>query len=104
MENNDPADLREPRFAIPKQVYMRPVDGQMVLLNLESEEYFGLDEVGSNIVGKLIAMAPDHALAQLEDDYEVAPETLRQDVEALVKSLVDAGLLVDLKTHVGESR
>lgn len=83
----------EPAFEIPAQVLYREVDGQMVLLDLASEQYFGLDEVGADMVTRLTRQPFDEALSSLIADYEVEPETLHRDLDELVESLVGAGLL-----------
>jgi hypothetical protein len=74
-------------------VLHREVDGQMVLLDLASEQYFGLNEVGADIVTRLTRQPLDEALSSLTADYEVEPDALRRDVNDLVDSLVGAGLL-----------
>jgi hypothetical protein len=83
----------EPAFEIPGRVLHREVDGQMVLLDLASEEYFGLNEVGADIVSRVTRQPYDEAIAALTADYEVDPDTLHRDVRELVDSLVGAGLL-----------
>jgi hypothetical protein len=81
-------------YAIPDQVYLREVNGQMVLLNLETEQYYGLDEVGAVIVNRLIELPRDAAVAAMLADFEgVDTETLGTDVDTLVASLITAGLL-----------
>lgn len=82
-----------PAYEIPAAVLYRDVDGEMVLLNVETEQYFGLDEVGADIVTRLTEQSLDEALASLIDDYEVDPEVLRRDIDDLVANLVEAGLL-----------
>ncbi len=82
-----------PAFEIPPQVLYREVDGQMVLLNLETEQYFGLNEVGAHIVTRLTQRPFDEALAALTDDFEVDPSVLHRDVDDLVRELLQAGLL-----------
>lgn len=82
-----------PDFAFPAHVYFKEVDGQMVLLNLENEQYYGLDPVGTDIVKRLTAQPTEAALVDLIADYEVEPAVLRQDVAELVNKLVAAGLL-----------
>jgi hypothetical protein len=83
----------QPSFEIPAQVLHREVDGQMVLLDLATEQYFGLDEIGADIVGRLTRLPYDEAIVALTADYEVDPDTLRRDVSELVESLIGAGLL-----------
>jgi len=49
------------RVSVPEQVLVRVLDGQSVVLSLETEKYFGLDEVGTRmwtlLVGADIAAA-----------------------------------------------
>ena len=37
------------RITVPPDVLVRELDGQAVLLNLENEAYYGLDEVGTRM-------------------------------------------------------
>ena len=86
-------DVATPAFAFPDGVVAREVDGEMVLLNLTSEQYFSLDRVGADIVTRLTRESMDDALATLIRDYEVDPAELKGDVDQLVGELVEAGLL-----------
>jgi hypothetical protein len=83
----------QPGFVVPPHVLHREVDGQMVLLNLDSEQYFGLDEIGAHIVARLTSEPFDSAIAGLIDTYDVDPDVLRADVRKLVEDLVASGLL-----------
>ncbi len=65
----------------------------MVLLNLDTEQYFGLNQVGSHILLRLANKPFNEALLALTDDFEVDADVLRRDVENLVQELVQAGLL-----------
>jgi hypothetical protein len=91
------ATTGKPDFAFPPHVYFREVDGQMVLLNLENEQYYGLDPVGTDIVNRLTQQSAEMALTDLMDDYEVDPEVLRRDVDDLIGKLLTAGLLERLE-------
>jgi hypothetical protein len=86
-------DGADPEYQIPDQVYLREVNGQLVLLNLDTEQYFGLDEVGAVIVGKLTEVPVDTALSELLAIFDVDSDRLRTDVDNLVASLLGAGLL-----------
>ncbi len=88
-----PATPGKPSFEIPMWVLRRQVDRQMVLLNLESEQYFGLNDVGANIVSRVTEQPLEEALAALVEDYEVDPEVLIGDVDRLVHDLMREGLL-----------
>lgn len=82
-----------PDYIFPPHVYNRAVDGQMVLLNLETEQYFGLDAVGTNIVTRLTEQSSESAIEDLLVDYQVDPQVLRRDIEELLEKLMAAGLL-----------
>jgi Coenzyme PQQ synthesis protein D (PqqD) len=86
-------DGEHPEYQIPDQVYLREVNGQLVLLNLDTEQYFGLDEVGAVIVGKLTEVPVATALSDLLAMFDVDSDRLTSDVNNLVASLLDAGLL-----------
>ena len=66
----------------------------MVLLDLASESYFGLDEIGAQIWG-LLESGPSvgEALDVLMDEYEVERETPETEVGELLEKLVEAGLI-----------
>ena len=82
-----------PSFAFPEGVMTREVEGELVLLNLRSEQYYGLDSVGADVVTRLTRQSLGQALDGLCQRYEVDVEVLRADVEHLVQELLQAGLL-----------
>jgi hypothetical protein len=86
-------DVATPAFAFPEGVVAREVDGEMVLLNLSSEQYYSLDSVGANVVTHLTRESIDDAMAALRRDYDVDAEVLSEDVDQLVGELLEAGLL-----------
>jgi hypothetical protein len=88
-----------PSFAFPDGVLAREVSGEMVLLNLGNEQYYGLDRVGADIVTRLTRTSRDEALAALCHDYEVDPAVLENDLERLVTELIAQGLLQKTDTH-----
>lgn len=78
----------------PEHVVMRELEDEAILLNLETERYFGLDEIGTRMWTELVASpSVEGACEVLEREFEVEPATLRRDVDALVAQLVDSGLL-----------
>jgi len=82
------------RLIAAEDVLMRELDGEAVLLNLASETYFGLDEVGTRMWA-LVTSAPSILAAydMLLAEYAVAPGVLRDDMEAFLGQLLDHGLL-----------
>lgn len=82
-----------PAFALPDGVSTRMVEGEMVLLNLRSEQYYGLDRVGADIVTRLTTVPFPEAMDALCRDYDVEDDVLRADVERLTGELLQEGLL-----------
>ena len=82
------------RFVTPGNVLTERLDAEMVLLNLDSERYFALDDVGTQMVQALVECQDvDAAVARLLRHYAVAEATLRNDLTALVHDLEKAGLI-----------
>jgi hypothetical protein len=82
------------RFTVSKDVLFQEVSGETVLLDLASESYFGLDEVGTRI---WTLLNEDKTAVEMVDvlleEYEVERETLEGDVRDLLTALIEAGLL-----------
>jgi len=82
------------RIVVQPDVLVNVIDGESVLLNLKSESYFGLDEVGTRMWQVLTDSGSIQAAYEtLLAEYEVEPEKLRQDLERLIEQLVAHGLL-----------
>jgi len=75
-------------------VFAQEVDGEMVLLDMNSENYFGLDAVGTDIWQ---AMQENESLADvlvvLLDQYDVEEEVLKKDLLTFVEKLQESGLI-----------
>lgn len=77
------------RLVVPNDVLVRELDGQAVLLNLDNEAYYGLDEVGTRMWNlATTASSVAAAYAMLLDEYAVEPEQLRTDLTNLLTQLV----------------
>ena len=87
-------DLFHKKITVPAGVLRRELSGESVLLNLQTESYFGLDEVGSEMWNALTG-SPSIELAfeALASHYAVEPERLRLDLGAFIQKLVALGLL-----------
>jgi ornithine carbamoyltransferase len=75
-------------------VFAQEVDDEMVILDMESENYFGLDEVGTAIWQ---AMQEKETLQEVFDtllaQYDVEPEVLETDLSNFVQKLLESGLV-----------
>ena len=79
---------------VPEHVLVRQVDDELVLLNLDNEEYYGLDEVGAAMWSALTSTPSlETAVNRLLDRYEVDAATLTRDLDRLVRDLNDRGLV-----------
>jgi hypothetical protein len=82
------------RVAVPRHVLVRTLDKESVLLNLETERYFGLDEVGTRM-WQVLTTSPsvEEAYRRLLDEYDVEGGQLRENLLELLDQLLNNGLL-----------
>lgn len=77
-----------------QEVLYQEVADEAVLLDLSSEQYFGLDPVGTRIWNLLEG---DADLASIHDaliqEYDADPARIGEDLLALAQSFADAGLV-----------
>ncbi len=82
------------RVVVPSHVVTRELEGEMVLLNLDSDRYFGLDEVGTRMYRALTTSASiASAYSALVEEYDVQPVVLKRDMVAMIDKLVAEGLV-----------
>ena len=81
--------------AINPSVIYRELAGEVVLLNLQSGVYYGLDAVGSRVWQLLMqSRGVDDVCATLLDEYDVSAEAVRADVQRLIGELSEKGLVI----------
>ena len=82
------------RVSVPADVMVQEVAGESVLLNLKSERYFGLDDVGTTMWRTLTTSPSIQATYErLLDQFDVHADQLRSDLNDLVENLVAHGLV-----------
>jgi len=86
------------RFQASEDVVAREVAGEMVLLDLSSGLYFGLDPVGSRIWERLSAGACSLAEVcdAIEAEFDAPRNQIDQDVRALFADLANRKLINQL--------
>ena len=90
------------RISVPGHVLVRFLDKECVLLNLQTERYFGLDETGARMWQLVTTAATiDSAYRQLQEEFRVDRELLRANLTDLVARLSDNGLLELSPADVG---
>jgi len=82
------------RVKLADDVLVSNLEGESVLLNLKSERYYGLDQVGTRFLTLLSSSESiEHAFDALLAEYDVEAETLRTDLTALLLDLREQGLV-----------
>lgn len=85
------------RVEVPETVLLRELDGEAVILNLETESYLGLDAVGTRMWNAVTSQPSiEAAFARLLAEYDVDPETLREALRRLLGELRAHGLITIL--------
>ena len=80
---------------ISREVLFQELDGEAVLLDLASESYFGLDDVGTRIWQLLKEHGGLRTVFDtMLDEYVVEPARLAEDLLKHVGDLADAGLVI----------
>ena len=83
------------RVRVPDDVLISNLQQESVILNLDSERYYGLDDVGTRFLSALnTADSIEAAYEVLCSEYDVDAQNLRQDLIELVEDLVKQGILI----------
>jgi hypothetical protein len=86
------------RVKVPDDVLISNLQEESVILNLDSERYYGLDEVGTRILSVLTnSDSIEAAYELLLAEYEVDSTVFRQDLLALIESLAEQGIVEVLR-------
>jgi hypothetical protein len=72
----------------------RDLQGEGVLLQLETGEYFGLDEIGERFWTLIVEHGDlDAVQARLLEEFDVEPDVLARDLDDLVNELIEKQLV-----------
>jgi Coenzyme PQQ synthesis protein D (PqqD) len=86
--------MSPPRVEICEDVIYQPLQNEVVLLNMTSQQYFGLNDVGTDMWKLLIEHRDvETVLECLCEEYSADKETLRRDLDTLIQGLLAEGLL-----------
>jgi len=82
------------RVKVPANVLISGLQHESVLLNLNSERYFGLDNISTRFFSLLNSSeSVQQAYEVLLAEFEVDPEILRRDLVEFLKVLDEKGLV-----------
>ncbi len=81
-------------ITVSTEVLSQEVSGETVLLDMQSESYFGLDEVGTRIWQLLQEKDDLQAVFDaILGEYDVEADQLERDLKELLSGLEEAGLV-----------
>ena len=70
------------------------LEEELILLDLTTQEYFGLNPVGASMWKTLMEYPEvNEACARMSTLYDATPARIKQDMEVLVEALLAKGLL-----------
>ena len=82
------------KIEISSEVLTQEVGGETVILDLKSESYFGLDEIGTRIWQLLQEQKDVHTITEaMLNEYDVEEEQLEKDIQNLLTQLNKAGIV-----------
>ena len=81
-------------YTLNPDVVFKRLDDRMVLIHLETNQVFELNDTGARIWEMLEAGADEDDIAErLSAEFEVAPEQLQRDLNDLLRELTSQGLI-----------
>jgi hypothetical protein len=89
--------MNQSRYRVASHVVTRRVGDELVLLSMASEQYFGLDAIGTVIFEQLAAGASvEEIVAAVASTFDVPPERVASDATTLLSELTEAELIEPL--------
>ena len=83
------------KVTISDTVLFQQIGGECILLNMESEQYFGLDEIGARIWQELSKDGDtEKTVSQLLSEYNIDEAKLKEDLADLINELEKEKLIV----------
>jgi len=83
------------RVRVPDDVLISNLQQESVILNLDSERYYGLDDVGTRFLTALnTSDSIEAAYEMLRGEYNVEAHVLRDDLLELIENLLKQGILI----------
>ena len=91
------------KLSFAPDVVVQVINGEALILKLQEEEVFSLNETGAR-VAQLIdeGCSLDAVIDALTDEYATPREEIERAVDDLVQALVSKGLVVRREPHGGE--
>lgn len=89
------AELTSIKVTIPEDVIARDIgDGEMVLLDINNEDYYGLDEIGARVWKAITSgVSVQKSCEMLSEEFDSDYDTLSNDVCEFIEDLKQNGLI-----------
>jgi len=79
----------------PNKVIWRNIDGEIIILNLDSGHYYTLNKTGSIIWNAFVEKkTPQEVVAKLTDRFKISPKIAKEDVSNLIAMLQKEDLIL----------
>jgi hypothetical protein len=87
--------MKQVTYKISSEVVTQEIAGETVVLDLNSESYFGLDQIGTRLWQLLQQQKNLQGITEIMlNEYDVEEKQLQNDLQKLVSELVDEGLIL----------
>jgi hypothetical protein len=87
-------ELLGARIRLADDVLKREVGDELILLDLKTEAYFGLNPSARAFIDRVTAgVSAGEAADAVATEHEAEPAAVREDMAALLRELLDAGLV-----------
>ncbi|HEY9873067.1 MAG TPA: PqqD family protein [Candidatus Obscuribacterales bacterium] len=94
MINNSKQIFLSNQVKLPDSVLMEDMAGEAIMLNMTTEQYHALDEVGARMLTVLIeSESIQAAIESLLEEFEVEPAVLQADLLEYIEDLNSDGLV-----------
>lgn len=85
-------------------IIAREIQGEMVLLNKETGDYFSLNAIGTDIYNCICrGMEVEELINFLHERYDVEYNTFKQDVISLISKLKEKNIILNNQQNKQES-
>ncbi len=86
-------------YKIPQTSVNQKVGDELVILDLDSGKYFGLDEVGARMVDLLAEHGePEKVVQIMAEEYDASAQQIEGDLDNLITELLKNNLIVEAES------
>lgn len=84
-----------PQYRLADGLSITELDNEVVILNLQNGQYFGLNHVGQELIEFFKTESSlDAAVAMIAEKYQISSDQANQDIQQLIAQLLENQLLI----------